>query len=80
MIDVVRSTEPEIVEIERAEIRLRAHFRLIKFEIAEIRFVDAVFLFVVAVALVAVLIDFRVDVLIAPIIDVLIVDALMILM
>ena len=48
MIDVARSTAFEIAEIEFSEI-------------VEIRFVDAVFRFVVAVASFAVLIDFRFD-------------------
>ena len=53
--DVVRSAEPEIAEIERAEFefpeaKLRTHFRLVEPEVAEIRFVDVVFRFVVAVA------------------------------
>ena len=62
MIDVARSARSEIAEIELAEVRLRAHFRLIESEVAEaadVRFVDAVFHFVVAVALtVALVADF----------------------
>ena len=46
-------------------------------ETADARFVDTIFRFVVAVVLVAVLIDFCVDALIASIIDVLAVDASM---
>ena len=50
MTDVVRSTESEVAEIELAEAKLRAHFRLVEPEVAEVRFVDAVLRFVVAVA------------------------------
>ena len=52
MIDVVQSTAFEIAEIEFSEI-------------VEIRFVDAVFRFVVAVASFAVLINFRFDVVVS---------------
>ena len=55
MIDVARTAESKIAEIERSEIA----------EIA--RFVDAVFSFVVAVASIAYLIDLRFDVLIVSI-------------
>ena len=54
MTDVAQSTEPEIAEIERAEIKLRTHFWLIKSEVAEVRFVDVVFSFVVVVVLIVV--------------------------
>ena len=58
--DVARTAGPEVAEIERAEIEFS--------EIAEIQcFADAVFSFVVAVASVAYLIDFRVDALVASV-------------
>ena len=57
MTDVARSTAFEIAEIELSEI-------------AEIRFVDAVFRFVVAVASFAVLINLRFDVLIASVAEI----------
>ena len=63
--DVARSAGSEVAEIEFAEIRLRAQFRLIEPEAAEVWFVDAVFCFVVAVALIAVLIGPLVDALVA---------------
>ena len=73
MIDVSQTIESEIVEIEFAETEF--------FEIAEIQcFVNAVFRFVVAVALVVHLIDFHFDVLIASIAAVLTVDASIALM
>ena len=66
----------DVAEVELAKIRLQAHFRLIESEVAEIQcLVDAVFRFVVAVALIAVLIGLFVDALIAPIADVSAVDA-----
>ena len=49
--------------------------RLTEPEVAEIRFVDAILRFVVAVALIAVLIDLFVDIFVAPVTNVLAVDA-----
>ena len=70
----------DVAEVERAEARLRAHFRLVEPEVAEVRFVDAVPPFVVAVASVVVLIGPFVDALVAPVTDVSAVDAPMTLM
>ena len=76
--DIARLTESKVAKIELAEIRLQTYFRLIESEIVEIQcFVDAIFLFVVVVALIVLLIDFCVDALIASIIDVSAVDASM---
>ena len=53
--DIAQTTEFEIAEVESAKIEF--------FEIAEIQcFVDAVFCFIVAIALFVYLIDFRVNV------------------
>ena len=62
MIDVARSTASKIAEVELSEI-------------AEIRFVDVVFRFVVAVASIVYLIDFCFDALIALVVEIADVDA-----
>ena len=68
----------DVAEVELAEARLQAHFRLIEPEVAEVQcLVDAVPRFVVAVAPIAVLIGPFVDELVAPVADVSAVDALM---
>ena len=73
IIDVVQTTESEITKIEFVETEF--------FEIAEIQcFINAVFRFVIVVALVIYLIDFHFDVLIASIAAASVVDALIALM